>query len=227
MGNKRIWELDFLRAIAIVLMVIFHFVYDLNEFVGLNIDYMNGFWYWEGKASALLFMFVSGISSGLSKNTVRRGFKVLGFGMVLTLVTFIAFREEYIRFGILHFLGFSMIIFPVIYRMKNWMIFLLSAIIAFSYIPLKDAVVDTSLLVPVGIMYNGFVSMDYYPLIPYLPVFMIGVLVYKLYYKNKRSLFNFTIENKYISVLSKNSLLIYLLHQPVLLAIIFTMKYLY
>ena len=43
MGNRRIWELDFFRAIAIILMVIFHIVYDLNEFVGLDIDYLSGF----------------------------------------------------------------------------------------------------------------------------------------------------------------------------------------
>jgi uncharacterized membrane protein len=224
-GNKRIWELDFLRAVAIVLMVIFHFVYDLNEFVGLDINYMSGFWYWEGKISALLFMFVAGISSGLSKNTVRRGFKVFGFGMVITLATFIFLREEYVRFGILHFLGFCMIIFPLLYWMKNWMLILVAGLLAFAYIPVQDAIVNTSLLIPIGIMYKGFVSMDYYPLIPYLPVFIIGVLVYKLYYTNKRSLFNFTIENKYISTLSKNSLMIYLLHQPIILAIIFTMKY--
>ena len=84
MENRRIWEIDFLRAVAIILMAAFHTIYDLNEFAGMNVEYLNGFWYWEGKTSALLFIFLAGISSGLSKNTVRRGIKVLVFAMAIT-----------------------------------------------------------------------------------------------------------------------------------------------
>ena len=43
----------------------------------------------KGKASALTFIFLAGISSGFSKNTVRRGIKVLVFAMTITLITYI------------------------------------------------------------------------------------------------------------------------------------------
>lgn len=224
MDRRRIWEIDLLRALAIFLMVVFHFVYDLNEFVGVNVDYMSGFWYWEGKSSAILFMIVAGISSGLSKNSAKRGLKVFGFGIVISIATYIVFKEEYVRFGILHFLGVSMILFPLIYKINNWILAIIAAAIGFAAIPVNNIVVNTNLLIPFGFMYSGFVSVDYYPLIPYLSAFIIGILAYKIYYYKRESLFDFSFENREVSLVSRNSLMIYLMHQPILLAIIFAFK---
>ncbi len=186
MGNRRIWEIDFLRAIAIILMVIFHIVYDLNEFLGIEADYLSGFWYWEGKTSALMFIFLAGISSGFSKNTVKRGIKILIFAMVITLVTYIFFREQYIRFGILHLLGTSMVLFPLLKKMNNVLLFISAVFIALTSISIKSTLVDTSLLLPFGVMYRGFVTLDYYPISPYLSVFILGILAYKMYYYKVR-----------------------------------------
>lgn len=224
MGNRRIWEIDFLRAIAIILMVTFHTVYDLNEFVGIDIDYLGGFWYWEGKTSALTFIFLAGISSGFSKNTVRRGVIVLVFAMVITLVTYTIFREQYIRFGILHFLGVAMILFPLLKKMNNILLFLSAAVIAFVAVPFKDIFFDISRMLPFGVMNRGINTLDCYPLIPYLSVFILGILAYKMYYYKKQSLFKVYYENKYISMISKNSLAIYLIHQPVIVAMILLLK---
>ena len=219
--GRRIWEIDLLRALAITLMIIFHTVVDLNEFVGIDIDYLSGFWYWEGKASALIFIFISGISSGFSKNTVRRGIKVIAYGMVITFVTYILFREQYIRFGILHLLGISMILFPLFKRMNNILLFIISAVIALIAIPLENVLVNTSLLLPFGVMYRGFTTLDYYPLSPYFSIFILGIIAYKTYYYKKQSLCKFSYENKYITMISKNSLAIYLIHQPIIIATIF------
>lgn len=224
MENRRVWEIDLLRAIAITLMVIFHTIFDLNEFLGIDIDYLNGFWYWEGKASALTFIFLAGISSGFSKSTVRRGIKVLAFAMMVTIVTYIFFREEYIRFGILHFLGTSMILFPLLKSMNNVFLLISSMTLALIAIPLKNTVAGTSFLLPFGVMYRGFTTLDYYPLIPYLSVFILGILVYKMFYYKKQSLFKFNYQNEYITMISKNSLRIYLAHQPIIVAMIFLLK---
>lgn len=221
MENRRIWEIDFLRTIALILMVIFHIVFDLNEFAGINIDYLRGFWYWEGKASALMFIFLAGISSGFSKNTVKRGITVLAFAMTITLFSYIFFREQYIRFGILHFLGTGMILFPLLKKMNNILLLMIASVIAFGAIPIKSALADTNLLLPFGVMYRGFASLDYYPLIPYLSVFMLGILAYKMYYYKKQSIFKFSCKNEYISIISKNSLAIYLIHQPIIIGVIY------
>lgn len=223
----RIWEIDLFRTIAIILMVIFHLIFDLNNFAGLKINYMSGFWHWEGKASALLFIFLAGISSGFSRNTVKRGIKVLTFAMVITAATFIFYREQYIRFGILHLLGTCMVLFPLLKKINNEVLFIGAMAAAFAAIPVENITTGTGLFLPVGIMYNGFTTLDYYPLFPYISVFMLGVLVYKLHYYKKQSFLKLDYENKYISIISKKSLAIYLIHQPVLIALIFAVKYIF
>jgi uncharacterized membrane protein len=223
--DNRIWEIDLLRTVAIVLMVVFHLVYDLNEFAGLDVNYWSGFWYWEGRASAWTFIFLSGISSGFSRNTVKRGVKVFAAGMLITLVTYFFLREQYIRFGILHFLGTCMVLFPLLKRMSNTGLVIGAVAIALLGIPVQRVVADTALLLPLGIMYNGFVSADYYPLIPYLSIFMMGVLAYKLHYFKRVSLFKFSFQNRYITMISKNSLMIYLIHQPIVLGIVLLIQW--
>lgn len=222
--NKRILEIDVVRVIAIVLMIVFHLVYDLNEFLGINIDYLSGFWYYEGKLSALLFIFISGISSGFSRKTVRRGIKVLFYAMIITIVTYVIFPDEYIRFGILHFLGTAMIISTVLRKISNSFLILLAflSVIAGSYI--KKLSADTYLFLPLGAMYDGFYSMDYYPIFPYIAFYILGIVIYKKVYSLGKG-FIYTRENyKVIRFLSKNSLGIYVLHQPILLIFIFLMK---
>jgi uncharacterized membrane protein len=222
--SRRIWEIDLLRAIAIILMVIFHIVYNLNELVGINVDYQSGFWYWEGKASALTFIFLAGISSGFSRDSVKRGIKVLVYAFALSAFTYIFFTYEYIRFGILHFLGISMILFPLLKRLNNKLLFVTAIVIVLISIPLEGITVNTGLLIPFGITYLGFITLDYYPLIPYLSAFILGILAYKMYYYKKQSLFKFNYENKYIVMISRNSLSIYLIHQPIIIAAAYLFK---
>jgi uncharacterized membrane protein len=251
---ERIWEIDLLRAFAILLMVVFHLVFDLAEFVGLRINYLSGFWYWEGKTAALLFIFLAGISSGFSRNNIKRGLKVLAFGFLITLFTYLVFPEQYIRFGILHFLGTCMLLFPLLLRLPNILLLIGTVIIAAAALPLQKLIVNTFWLLPVGLMYSGYTSYDYYPLVPYLAVFILGILAYKTYYYRRQSLLVALTGEKapeaekqeqgkgapengnssngrntrrlrtWVRYISKNSLAIYLLHQPVLVALVFLGK---
>ncbi|MHB8073210.1 heparan-alpha-glucosaminide N-acetyltransferase [Desulfosporosinus fructosivorans] len=220
-------EIDVLRAVAIVLMVLFHFVYDLKEFAGVNVDYRSPLWFFIGKASALLFIFISGLSSGFSKSPLRRGLKVLLYGMVITVVTYLFMKDEYVRFGILHFLGVSMILSPLLVRLSSptlWGLAGSSAVLGFWF---EEQVLNTSLMLPFGLMYDGFASMDYYPLFPYLAVTILGVLAYRYFYAERTEpLFPFRLDSAGIQWLSRNSLGIYLIHQPLLLVMIFLINFL-
>jgi len=222
-SDHRYGEIDVLRAAAIVLMVVFHLVYDLREFAGVNIDYQAPLWFAIGKASALLFIFVSGLSSGFSRSPVRRGLKVLFFGMIITVVTYLFMKEEFIRFGILHFLGVTMIISPFLLKLSSRTLWGLSACSALLGFWFADQVIGTSLFLPVGLMYDGFSSLDYYPLFPYLAVTLLGILAYRYFYAHrvKPSLVSFQLNSKLTKWLSRNSLGIYLIHQPIILFILF------
>ena len=225
-SSQRHGEIELLRALAIVLMVIFHLVYDLKEFAGINLDYQAPFWFWIGKTAALLFIFIAGLSSGFSRTPVKRGLKVLLYGMVITLVTYLAMRDMYVRFGILHFLGVTMILSPLLARLSSPILGILAAFSALLGFWLKALWVETSLLLPFGLMYKGFGSIDYYPLFPYIGMTFLGILAYRhLYERQPVPKFSFQLNSKPIRWLSRNSLKIYLVHQPLLICLIFTVLF--
>ena len=131
----------------------------------------------------------------------------------------------YIRYGILHFLSCADC--PLLQRLPPGVLAVLATAIGLSARHVDAARVGTGLLLPLGVRYPGFASADYYPLIPYLAVFLLGIIAYKLYYRRRRSLFPFALESPVIAALSRNSLKIYLLHQPIIVGLIMVYKHLY
>ena len=224
---KRIWEIDCLRVCAIFLMVIFHIVYDLGEFAGWDVTVHEGFWFFWGRISSALFIFVSGISSGLSqRGAVRNGLRLLLVAVGISGVTFLIFKEQYIQFGVLHFLGTAMLLYPLLQRLTVWLLGAMATVVLILASPLGRIKGGTSLLLPLGIKPRGFASVDYFPLVPYLAVYIIGIIAYKLFYYKRKSVFPFSWGNKYMTAISQRSLLIYIVHQPILLGVIFLGKWL-
>ena len=238
MPQNRFLIIDILRTCALALMILYHLIYDLDQWTNLNIDVNAPFWFVLGKAAALLFIFLSGISSGLSKRPVKNGLRVLFFGMIITLVTYVAFPEQYVRFGILHFLGVMMLLYPLIQKLPNSALIVGSFLLIACGFVLQDKVVNTPLLLPLGLMYPGFSTIDYYPLLPYGGVTLLGVLSYRYYFASQKAVKKVSNRNKESSTpkekkratysmvtwISRHSLWIYLTHQPILLALIFGLK---
>lgn len=219
--TNRIMEIDFLRGIAIILMMLFHFLYDLQAFYNIPIPSWNHFWYYEGKLSAILFMLLAGISCTFSKNNLIRGFKVFLIGMLLTIGSYILMPEEYIRFGILHLLGLSMILFHYTRVIPLLWTGVLSIIIIILGIIVDRITINTWLLSPIGLIHDSFNSMDYYPLFPWFGVFLIGTLIGRSVYKEKKSIFNKIYQDGLLNFLGRHSLFIYLIHQPIFLLILY------
>lgn len=235
--TKRLKLLDSLRALAIFLMVLYHTAYDLREYIGLPIDYHSPFWFSLGKASALLFMILSGFSAGLSKNPSRHGLQVLTWGMVITLTTYIL-MPSYVRFGILHLLGTGMLFSPYLLRLPPLILLLVAGGIGTGGYWALHMTVPYAWLLPFGLTYSGFSSIDYYPLFPYLSVTILGVLFFK-YYKHFAQEYKPALEDenkapvtpkrwaRFVESLSKHSLAIYLVHQPLLVGGIFLFTHSY
>lgn len=220
MKSNRIWEVDFLRGTAILLMVVFHLVVDLKDFYSSSVEYLTGFWFYVGKLSAILFIFTAGISATLSTATPKHGLKIFLWGMILTLVTYFYNDQTYIRFGILHFLGVSIFSYRLIAEFAwTWLNFagLFLFVIGYMFTPL---ITDSPYLFPLGFVKANFQSIDYYPLIPWYGIFLIGAATGKKHYRNKASRFS-DIYCKPIVLLGRNSLIIYLIHQPILLALLY------
>lgn len=218
--NKRIEEIDFARGIAILLMILFHLIVDLRDFYFYNVNYFHGFWYIEGKVSAILFIFLCGISSTLSFRSTNHGIKVFAWAMVLTSVTYLYNSDFYIRFGILHFLGSSLISAKFIQRLSIRLLVLLSISSITLGLVFTERFVTSPYLFPLGLQSATFASLDFYPLFPWYGVFLAGIIAGKTVYASKKNLLVLHPPQS-ISWLGRQSLAIYLIHQPILLALLY------
>lgn len=230
MERQRILEIDLLRAVAIILMVVFHFVYDLDTFTNLDINVRDPFWYYFGRVSAFSFMFVSGVSGCFSRKPVKNGMKIFAYGLGITVITFIFLREDYVRFGILHLLGISMMLNPL-FSILPRLALIPTALFSFwiGQILKSSSMINSAWLLPLGVTYPNYSSIDYYPIFPYIGVTILGVLFYRTFYINGKSLLDsgrIPILNRkklqfLIRMTSHHSLKIYLTHQLILISLIF------
>lgn len=229
--KKRIWELDALRGLCLLLMIAFHLWYDLVYLFGLVdltaptlYDFIND---WGG----VPFLMISGICATFGTHPVRRGLQVLGGGMLCTLVTagmyLLRFtgKDIIIYFGVLHCLGICMLLWPLLKKLPAPVLAVLGAVMAAAGLYLKNNVrVNFPWLMPLGIPYWGFSSSDYFPVLPNLGYFLIGAALGKTVYAKRESLLpRVSAESgivRFFTFFGKHSLLIYLLHQPVLAALV-------
>lgn len=185
--NQRLWEIDILRGIALVLMVFYHLLYDLNVFFTFNIAYNKGLFYLIGKSAAILFILVAGISSSFSKNNTLRGLKLIIWGYVIFLVTYIVVPGSNIVFGILQFLGVCLLLYPVFKKISPYVLAAAGTTIILTGEFTAQLSVGQNWLVPLGLREPSFSSADYFPLIPWLGVFLWGVSISKIVYKQKKA----------------------------------------
>lgn len=222
--ENRIWEIDFLRGIAIILMSLFHLLYDLSEFYNFSIDYTTGIVDLIGLSSAVMFIILTGISSSLSRSNFKRGAKILLFALMITIITYIYDPDTYINFGILHLIGISILLYSFFKTLNTPLLILLGTLFIVLGNFIGDITLTTNLLVPLGITNSTYAALDYYPLFPYFGVFLFGMALKSILYPQKRSIFSFSLSsNNPINFLGQKSLLIYLIHQPIILAVLFLM----
>ena len=85
---------------------------------------------------------------------------------------------------------------------------------------IKNFIVSYPWLVFLGLRFENFFTLDYFPLLPWFGVVLLGIYFGKLLYPKGKRRFNINLENKYLSFLGRHSLIIYLLHQPILILVI-------
>lgn len=227
--KKRIWELDAFRGICILGVVFVHFVYDLVELYDI-IDWQYPPLFsliknWGG----VLFVVLSGVCATLGRRSVRRGLIVLFCGMVITAVTYGMYRFGFdksimIYFGVLHCLGTCMILWAVFKKCPNWLLFLLGiAMVAVGLYLRGRTTVDHHWLILLGFTPPRFYTSDYFPLLPYLGFFLLGSVLGRTVYRRKESLLPMVSKTnvlvRFFSFCGRQSLLIYLAHQPILAGI--------
>ncbi len=225
--NRRIWELDAIRGICILGMVIVHFVYDIVTLYALVQWDLPQLFLFVQKWGGVLFLLLSGICATLGSRSVRRGVIVLLCGMLCTAGTVgmyllkMADKGIIIYFGVLHCLGICMILWPVFRKLPWWALAACGAVLTVAGFWLQGLNgVDTRLLMPLGLPWKGFSSSDYFPLLPNLGFFLLGAAVGRTAYRKKTSLLPKVNADRpvlrFLRGCGKQSLWIYLIHQPVL-----------
>lgn len=216
----RIWEIDFLRGLALLFMIYFHIVYDLKELFHYPVVYESGLNYLIGKASGTIFIFVAGISSTLTKSNGRRACRILALALLISLVTHLYDQNMGVKFGILHFLGVSILTAPLLQRINKVVLLALGAGVLGVAPYLTSLSVDHNYLFPLGLTTGTFISSDFYPLLPWYGVFIFGFAAGLVLYKNRASILPIQGDGGIISKVGRRTLLVYILHQPVIIAIL-------
>lgn len=223
----RIYGIDTLRGICVVLMAVFHFSYDLYFYCGFPPGVIaNPFMTFAQVASSGGFILLSGFSSRLSRSNLKRGARVLVCGALVCAVTWL--WGDFIRFGILQFLGCAMVLYGLTHRfwenLPRWPSLFFYIILFMLTRRLIPVVLDIPYLYPFGIVSPDFRSSDYFPLFPWFFLFLLGSWLAQF-----RDLLPQSFRELRVPVLSwlgRHSLAVYLIHQPVLVVISMALAFL-
>ena len=218
------------------MMVVYHTTYDLDVLGGYGIQSTSGFWARFADVTAGLFLFLVGVSLAISRartsltgwrlfgKYLARGLRVLACGMILTVV-FLVLDMGVVAFGILHLIGVSIILAYPFLRLR--FVNLVLGVLIFAagqYVLAQGFTSESFWLLPFGVLPEGVIMPDYRPLLPWFGVVLIGLSFGNVVYGD--GLRPATLANsapllaRVLLPLGRNSLFIYLIHQPIIIALL-------
>jgi len=256
--KDRIWILDFLRGLCVLLMIFDHVVSNFIMFLpnlanqadkltSIVIDlFYWGRYYWVHPARVVIralvvftFYFVCGICCSLSRSNLKRGLELVGVSLLITIVTygidyfmFSGMPNTVIWFGTLHCLAIAILLVALIElipkeKLKLW-IYLIGGVLMFIphiYTYTVSPASPTAFNMILGIYPldgNVFYSADIAPLLPNIGIVFIGTALGKVIIGRKWLKPSKTPAMLHpVNFVGRNALLIYVLHQPIVLAIMY------
>ncbi len=189
-SKSRIWELDALRGVCILCVIVVHFLFDLSFFGGFQLT-LPAWYVFLQEYGGAIFVLLSGCCATLGTRSVRRGCIVFAAGMLITGVTYGMYRlgmsgaDVVVKFGVLHLLGVCMIIYPLFKKLPPAALTGLALSSPSPALPFGTCVVPQHWLFPLGLIYEGFMSSDYFPRFPAAGLFFIGAAIGKTAYRGK------------------------------------------
>lgn len=232
-------DIDLLRTLAILLMIVYHSAFDLAEFWGWDIDVFGGGWKVLARGTASLFLLLVGISFAVShgrmmlaegdevidarghgyRKHLRRAMRILLAALLITIATYLADPRTYVRFGILHLIGVSALLLPLFARLREWnaLIGVIIIVLGFRLLELRFG---TAALLPFGFLPYNFHTVDYFPLLPWFGVILLGfALGHFVYIRHRRPLFPIKKLPSWLTFPGRHALAFYLIHQPILIVV--------
>jgi uncharacterized membrane protein len=232
---KRIIEIDALRGVAILMMVIYHFIFDIRFLGFASFDLYSLPLVLFQRSTGSLFILLAGVSIVLSesRNTegymhhVKRAVLLGAVALAISLATWIYPHDAFITFGIVHFLALSTFIAPFFFRFGK-----LNAVLGIAFIAMGLVAggieTDSGLLFWLGLPNANYTALDYYPMLPWFGIILFGLSIGQTIFKNGEPVWKpmpaTSPLSGFLSFLGKNSLTIYLIHQPILIGLMLGMK---
>jgi uncharacterized membrane protein len=235
---QRNWILDSTRGAAVVAMVLYHFGFLMMYIGWIDVAVTNPYWRLLGRVISSTFLIVVGVSLTIwyEKNASRFGPEVilrrlLGKSLyisaaagLVTLGTLAVVPDEAVWFGVLHFIALAQVLsYPWLrFKLNVWPWIL--ALVGGGWF-LQMTSWPTWWLLPLGFMPVGFQSLDYFPVFPKFALVLVGIeLGRRLFIKRPqpKSLIRppSGILTASLIWIGQRALLIYLVHVPVLLLIV-------
>ncbi|MCK9536922.1 MAG: DUF1624 domain-containing protein, partial [Bacilli bacterium] len=166
-----------------------------------------------------VFLFISGICVNFSHNNYKRGFRLLTISLLLSLISWMISLvmnngSFIIYFGILHCLAIAMLLSEPMKKLPKPLVFVLAVLMLGVGLYLeKNKINSHFLFIPFNITPKGFITADYYPILPYGAFYLFGYLVGGRLYQDKTSLFRKERNIVPFNFLGKTALWFYLIHQ--------------
>lgn len=243
--SSRVHGYDVIRGLAVISMVGFHFCYDLATLKGASIPWFRPPFQDVWRASiSWTFLIVAGVMCSYSRSNLRRGVRYLVLALVIFAVTIIAAVDTPISFGIIYCMGASTLCawaldsvgaFPrgprglALSALVFAMLFVLclgvpSGTIGFApfggpFLRLTRVPYDSGFLSWLGFPGPHFSSGDYYPPLPFSLLYLSGVSLGRLFRSIGTPRWLRRLSCRPIEWVGRHALPVYVLHQPILLAI--------
>jgi uncharacterized membrane protein len=222
-------RLDTLRAVAIVWMAVFHFCFDLAYFrLTRQNFYADPFWTVQRTCIVSLFLFCAGMGQAVAheqrlpwRRFWRRWVQVAGCALLVSIGSWFMFRDRFIWFGVLHAIAAMVIVARLTAGWGSWLWLAGAVAIALDRL-VHHPFFDTRATGWIGLMTHKPATEDYVPLLPWMGVVWWGVAAGRWVLRRRRHWVAgpVTPALRPLAVLGRWSLTFYMLHQPVLIGLV-------
>lgn len=230
--NRRSDSIDVLRGGAIAMMFIYHFCYDLSYYKLVNFDFYQTLgWVYFRVVIVSSFLFLVGVSLYLASRHgikrprfLRRMAWLLGYASIVSLSSYLIFAERWIFFGILHFIALASVV-GLLFCRFFWLNLWLGIAIIILGLTFSHPVFDQPMLQWLGMVTRLPGTEDYVQFVPWFGVVLLGMFTGKLVFERRPQAFiqwrSRHVLSQLLALGGRHSLHIYMLHQPLFLAMLY------